>query len=119
MERYRHADLMIDQLLLGWYGGLAVECMALGVPVISYVRPSDLRQIPAGMQADLPVIGADRHTLDAVLKEWLTVRRRELPDVGVRSRKFVETWHNPVEIARLLAQDYWWLRHSKRYRRAA
>ena len=119
MDRYRHADLMIDQLLLGWYGGLAVECMALGVPVISYTRPLDLRQVPAGMKADLPVIGADRYTLYAVLKDWLTARRRELPDVGLRSRKFVETWHNPVEIARQLAEDYCRLRRSTQDRRAA
>jgi glycosyltransferase involved in cell wall biosynthesis len=114
MERYRQADLMIDQLLLGWYGGVAVECMALGVPVVSYVRPWDLQQTPNAMQAELPVIGADQHSVYSVLKEWLTVRRAELPEVGRRSRKFVETWHNPKAIARQVADDYSHLRTRSR-----
>ena len=32
-ERYRNADIVVDQLHAGWYGLLAIECMALGKPV--------------------------------------------------------------------------------------
>lgn len=39
---YERADLVVDQLLAGWYGGFAVEAMALGKPVICYLRDSDL-----------------------------------------------------------------------------
>jgi glycosyltransferase involved in cell wall biosynthesis len=119
MERYQHADLMVDQLLLGWYGGLAVECMALGVPVISYIRPADLERVPAGMRAALPVILADRSTLYAVLKDWLTVRRGELPEVRRRCRQYVETWHNPLQIARMVADEYRRLRQPVHLPRAA
>ena len=31
----RAADVIVDQLRLGWYGGLAVEGMALGRPVLA------------------------------------------------------------------------------------
>ncbi len=43
---YEQADLVVDQLLAGWYGGLAVEAMALGKPVIAYLRESDLGFLP-------------------------------------------------------------------------
>ena len=119
MGRYREADLLIDQLLLGWYGGLGVECMALGVPVICYIRPGDLGFGPAGIRADLPVISADRTTLYSVLKDWLTVRRAELPDVGRRSRKFVEAWHNPLKIAQSQADDYHQLGQRPQVRQSA
>ena len=33
-ELYRTADIVVDQLRIGWYGVLAVEAMALGKPVI-------------------------------------------------------------------------------------
>ena len=55
---YERADLLVDQLLAGWYGGLAVELMALGKPVVCYIRESDLKFIPPQMQQDLPIINA-------------------------------------------------------------
>jgi len=116
---YQQVDLVIDQLLLGWYGGLAVECMALGIPVISYIRHQDLEFVPPAMRAELPLIRADRMTLYWVLKEWLTIRRAELPEVGRRCREFVEAWHNPLKIARTLADEYYGLRQRTRVRRSA
>ena len=32
---YAQADLVVDQVLIGWYGALAVETMAMGKPVIA------------------------------------------------------------------------------------
>ena len=42
IERYAACDVVIDQLLAGWYGGLGVEAMALGKPVVAYIREGDL-----------------------------------------------------------------------------
>jgi hypothetical protein len=106
MRRYRDADLVIDQLLAGWYGGLAVEVMAMGKPVVCYVREEDLKYIPAGMQADLPLINATPSNIYDVLKQTLGQGRENLEAVGRRSRLFVERWHNQHEIAQRLAHDY-------------
>ena len=51
MKAYESIDVLIDQLFAGWYGGIAVELMSLGKPVISYIRESDLRFIPAKNEA--------------------------------------------------------------------
>ena len=37
-ERYREADIVVDQLNAGWYGLLAIECMALGKPVVTFLH---------------------------------------------------------------------------------
>lgn len=103
---YEQADLLVDQVLIGWYGGLAVELMALGKPVIAYLREDDLDFLPAQMRADLPVISATSETLADVLRPWLTVRRGELTELGRRSRAFVERWHDPPSIALRLKADY-------------
>jgi glycosyltransferase involved in cell wall biosynthesis len=103
---YEQADLVIDQLLVGWYGGMAVEAMALGKPVISYIREGDLRFIPPAMSSQLPIIRATPSTLYDVLSEWLTVRRQELSRVGSRSRAYVERWHDPLWIANRLKREY-------------
>ncbi len=110
MQQFREADLVVDQLILGWYGGLAVECMALGVPVVAHIRQSDLRFLPPGMNNDIPILLADTRSIASVLREWLTVRRSELPRIGRQSRSFVERWHDPVEIGRTIAADYRTLR---------
>jgi hypothetical protein len=106
MRLYAQADLLVDQLLVGWYGGLAVELMALGKPVVSYLRTEDLGFLPAEMRASLPVISATPATVYEVLKTWLTTRRGELGALGARSRRFVEDWHDPLRVAALTKASY-------------
>jgi hypothetical protein len=103
---YAKADLAVDQLFAGWYGGFAVEAMALGVPVVSYIREDDLDAIPPAMRADLPIIRAEPSTIIDVLRSSLTTHRAQLNAVGVQSRQFVERWHDPLKIATQLVADY-------------
>jgi glycosyltransferase involved in cell wall biosynthesis len=103
---YEHADLVVDQLLAGWYGGLAVEAMALGKPVVAYLRETDLRFLPDEMKRALPVVNAMPDTVHAVLRDLLTSRRGELAELGRRGRAYVERWHDPRRIAAGLIQDY-------------
>lgn len=113
---YQGADLLVDQLLCGWYGGLAVELMALGKPVICYIREDDLKFIPQQMREELPIINATPATLCDVLREWLTIRKHELRDVGRRSRAYVERWHDPLKIAATLIGEYKAIVSSRRQR---
>jgi hypothetical protein len=103
---FEQADLLIDQLWLGWYGGLSVELMALGRPVICNIREDGLKFLPPGMAGELPIIRTEPESLASVLREWLTGRRLELPRRGEESRRYVEKWHDPREVARGLLADY-------------
>jgi glycosyltransferase involved in cell wall biosynthesis len=103
---YERADLLVDQLLVGWYGGLAVELMALGKPVVCYLREEDLAFLPAEMRAELPIIRADPLSLYSVLKAWLTSGPARLHEAGDESRAYVERWHDPLRIAGRLKEDY-------------
>ncbi|MEG3436209.1 hypothetical protein V0288_03680 [Pannus brasiliensis CCIBt3594] len=103
---YEKADILIDQLLAGWYGGLAVELMALGKPVICYIREEDLRFIPPSMAVDLPIIRATPITLYEILKRCLTLDRVRLTEWGNQSRAYVEKWHDPRKIASWLKHEY-------------
>lgn len=113
---YQRADLLVDQLLVAWYGGLAVGLMALGKPVICYVREDDLKFIPPSMRQNLPVIGATPASICDVLRESLTSRRRELPEIERLSRSYVEKWHDPLKVARQTKALYECLmsKHSRR-----
>lgn len=103
---YAEADLVVDQLLVGWYGGLAVECMALGKPVICYIREEDLQVLEPEMRAQLPVIRAEPGNIYDVLKRFLTTELYRLPGIGISGRAYVERWHDPLRIARFLQEEY-------------
>lgn len=103
---YEKSDIAIDQLLVGWYGGFAVEMMALGKPVICYIRDEDLKFIDPEMRAELPLIRAEPATITAVLRECLTSGYHRLAEIGERSRAYVERWHDPIKVARFLKNEY-------------
>ncbi len=96
---YARADVLVDQVVIGWYGGLAVELMALAKPVVAHVNVGDLDALPEAMRSELPVIDADAESLAEVLNELLTTRRHELPEIGQRSRTYAEKWHDPDVVA--------------------
>lgn len=103
---YETADLLIDQLLVGWYGGLSGELMALGKPVICYIREEDLQFVPRAMAEDLPIIKADPLSITDVLRRVLSMSRSELAEVGHRSRSYMEEWHSPGSIGKRIKNDY-------------
>jgi hypothetical protein len=105
MAIYKSADIAIDQIFSGWYGGFAVEMMAMGVPVMCYLRKEDFVHLPNGFVDDLPVINIspDRlvQDIEAVLR-----RQDEWPELARASRAFVEKWHDPMRIAAWMKSIY-------------
>lgn len=104
--KYESIDILIDQLFAGWYGGVAVELMALGKPVLVYIRKEDLAFIPDTMQADLPFVEVEPETLLEVLRQVVQMSRPDLQALGRRSRAFVERWHDPRRVAIAVKEDY-------------
>jgi hypothetical protein len=88
------ADVVVDQLLLGWYGGIAVEAMALAKPVVCAI---DDAANPFG--SDLPIVRANPGTLADVLRRLAAdpARRRA---AGAAGRQFAERVHDPCRVAR-------------------
>ena len=114
LARYQSADVVIDQLYAGWYGGVAVEAMALGKPVVVYLRESDFHFLPSGMAKDFPFFRATPTTIKEALRGILEMPRAELVTRAQQSRAFVERWHDPEAIASAIADDYRRALESKR-----
>lgn len=104
-DLYKTIDVLVDQLFAGWYGGLAVEAMALGKPVLVYIRDEDLKLIPAKMAEELPCIQTSPDSIEASLREVLEMPRAKLLELAKRSRTYVEHWHNPIMIAKRIKRD--------------
>jgi glycosyltransferase involved in cell wall biosynthesis len=95
--RVARADLVIDQLLIGWYGGFAVEAMALGRPVLAYICEEEPEDNPFGEA--LPIVRTSAATLTDKVRE-LAVDRERRRELGAAGRTFVEQHHDPVALAR-------------------
>lgn len=93
MATYNKADIVIDQLLIGSYGLVSIENMALGKPVICYINEYMQDKYPS----DLPIISADIYDIKSKL-QYLIANRDCLHDIGMKSRLYVEKYHN-LEIA--------------------
>jgi hypothetical protein len=95
------ADVVIDQVILGDFGVLALEAMAYGKPVVAWVKPSMASLYPP----DLPVVSADPEGVAGALRTLLTdgsLRAR----LGREGRAYVEREHTPSAIARRLMGAY-------------
>lgn len=105
LEIYKQADLAIDQVLCGWYGGVAVELMAMGKPVLCYIRDEDMEYVPAAMQRELPI---QRLYPDRLAEDIAKVLecRNEWRDYSAAAREYVYKWHNPSTIARAMVKMY-------------
>ena len=95
------ADIVIDQILCGFYGNVSVEAMALGKPVLAYIRP-DIQQRLAD---DCPVISANPDTLYDRLKSLLQCpeQRRQ---IGMKGREYVQNHHSAEQVINQLVQIY-------------
>jgi len=97
LELTREADLVIDQVNLGWYGGYSVEAMALGRPVLCYIREDEPGDNPWG--EELPIVRTTAETLRDDLRALITDRER-MRRAASQGRSFVELRHDPRRIAR-------------------
>ena len=97
-QRYGAADVVIDQLRIGWYGMLAIESMALAKPVVVHLDDEAAAETEETFGLELPLIRADERNLADVL-ERLIETRESLPELGRRSRVYAERVHGHLEVA--------------------
>ncbi|WP_051569316.1 glycosyltransferase [Alkaliphilus transvaalensis] len=101
LKYYRKADIVIDQILCGSYGNVSVEAMAMGKPVICYIRP-DLEK----MYGDkMPIISANPDNLYQKLKALIT-EPEERFSLGKKGRAYVEEHHEGSRIIKDLIKIY-------------
>lgn len=97
MQLMREADIVIDQLIGGYFGVTTLEAMALGKPVIVYIGDWD-RVVNS---AECPIINANPDTISEVLSGLLAEPAR-LTEIGKRSRRYVEQNYSvPALVGRL------------------
>ena len=106
LARYALSHILLDQLYAGWYGTVAVEAMAMGIPAAAFIRDSDLIKVPASMVRELPIIRVSSKTLFADLKAVASFSSDYMASLSLASIQFVRKWHYGPSLARMLLNDW-------------
>jgi hypothetical protein len=104
-ELYREADIVVDQLNAGWYGVFAIECLALGKPVVTFLHDEAVRRTQEAYGVEVPVVSATAETLREQLRPLVAdaaLRHR----IGTASRAYAERLHDIDAIAGELVALY-------------
>jgi glycosyltransferase involved in cell wall biosynthesis len=107
IKKYEQADILIDQILLGWYGALSVEGMKAGCAVMVYIREDDLQYIPQVMHDSIKktFINCNKDNLYEKLLEIID-NPSILSKYSNYSYEYVNTWHSPEYVASLTKEVY-------------
>ncbi len=91
------ADVVIDQLLLGAYGGVSAQAMACETPPICNVHQPWYEE----HYEHVPVLYAKTpFDVQAQLKKALDFKKRDWKGFGQAGRRFVEKWHDHKKVAK-------------------
>jgi hypothetical protein len=97
-------DIIADQLIIGWYAMFAIEAMAMGKPVLCYLR-QDLLDLyfTAGLLeiGEIPLINCNPQTVIDVIRDLASWPKGKLAQYGTRGRKYVAKHHSIESIGRM------------------
>ena len=103
--RYARADIVVDQLRAGWHGVFALESMALGKPVVTYLKPDVVEKSAEGYGIRIPIVPTTADTLARDI-EPLVAQPALRKELGAKSRAYVEQVHDIDRVADRLLDVY-------------
>jgi hypothetical protein len=104
---YEQADLIIDQILIGWYGGFAVEALKMGKPVMVFIREEDLKFIPAEMAEQCNQAFINANPLN-IYEKLCSIAENPgiLENYRNAGLEYVNKWHDPLFVANITKTAY-------------
>ncbi|CAN5543749.1 hypothetical protein BH10BDE1_BH10BDE1_34450 [soil metagenome] len=106
LAEIRSSHIVVDQILGGWHGLFALEAMAVGRPVVCFLRDDFLKlyrwsgAIP--WDVEIPLVSADPDTLESVLRSLIEDIPR-MSELATRSRQYVERMHSLDAVGKVFA----------------
>jgi glycosyltransferase involved in cell wall biosynthesis len=105
LERYKQADIVVDQLLRDWHGVFSIEAMALGKPVVTSLDEDAVGQTEEAYGIKVPIVRATKDDLVEKLRPLVESfeERKRLSEAG---RVYVERVHDIERITDHLLDIY-------------
>jgi glycosyltransferase involved in cell wall biosynthesis len=99
LRLFAESDVVVDQLVGGFYGYTALEAMAVGRAVITYVRSDDL------LLPGFPLLNATPDTIEQLLQD-LYDGRFDLDALGAQGQRYIREQQSIPAVSRRLADMY-------------
>jgi glycosyltransferase involved in cell wall biosynthesis len=105
-RRFAQADIIVDQLNAGWYGVFAIESMAMGKPVVTFLHEEARRRTEEAFGVQVPIVSASKETLVERLRWLVDIGPTERRLIGAHSREYALKVHDIDPIADRLIDLY-------------
>lgn len=107
LKEYAKADVVIDQLRIGWYGAFAVEAIKMGKPVMVYIKEEDLHYLPKKMAEDCmeAFINVNETNLEETLLFYMD-NPKKLEEKQSAQYDYILKWHDPRYVASITKEKY-------------
>ena len=105
VERFKRADIVVDQMHYLWHGVFAIECMAYGKPVVTHLDAEAVEKTENAFGRKVPVVSAGPDDLEAKLRplvDSFELRKR----LGEEGRAYVEQVHDIDKVADRFIEIY-------------
>lgn len=99
---YQSADVVFDQCLIGFHGFFALEAMAMGKPVMCYIRKPEVYLLH---HDECPIVNVRADQVEDALRN-LVENRALLFDLGIKGRKYIEKYFTLQSFANRLQRAY-------------
>ena len=98
------ADIIVDQIIIGWYGGQAVEAMAQGKIVMAFLNPAYLQLVPFGKE--IPIWNTNAWSFEQDLVMLIKIFPEIKDEWQKKSWEFVRKYHDDRKIAHQYLEIY-------------
>ncbi len=105
VERFKRADIVVDQMHYLWHGVFAIESMAYGKPVVTHLDETAVRQTEEAFGLKVPIVAATKDDLVEKLRplvDSFDLRKR----LGEEGRAYVERVHDLDKVADRFIEIY-------------
>ena len=112
-KMYPKADIFVPDVISGWHGFTAIEAMATGRPVITYLRPDIMAFHAYYAKGNIPAISANPDTLArAITKLVKDSKLRE--ELGRKGREYALKFHSLEFVGALRGIIYEYIWNNKK-----
>lgn len=106
LKMMSQVDLVADQLIIGWYAMFALEAMAMGKPVLCYLR-DDLIKLYENTgiveKNEIPLIPCTPSTVKEVILKHIN-NKQQLKTIGESSLQYVKKYHSLESVGKVFDQ---------------
>lgn len=105
-ETIETCDVILDQLVIGWYAMFAIEAMALGKPVICYLDPQliDFYEFSGLLKSEeIPILSATPKTIKQLIYDIYT-GKQPLRPTAMKGRPYLVKYHSTSVIGAKFAE---------------